>query len=126
MFVSDNHNKFFKSKNVKFVLAGDEPELETFIKYYFDHKSGEKILTNLIDFTCEGFIIDNKKLFVGQCSAEHGWSISKCNFDEHWALGSGSYYAIGAMDAGVTARAAVKIAKLRDTLTGGRIRSIKI
>lgn len=43
-----------------------------------------------------------------------------------WAMGSGSDFAIGAMDAGASAREAVKIASQRDVGTGGKIRTWKL
>jgi ATP-dependent protease HslVU (ClpYQ) peptidase subunit len=42
------------------------------------------------------------------------------------AIGSGEEYAIGAMDAGLSAKDAVKIACNRDIYSGGRIRTFKI
>lgn len=44
----------------------------------------------------------------------------------HWAMGSGADFAIGAMDAGASAREAVKIASQRDVGTGGKIRTWKL
>ena len=42
-----------------------------------------------------------------------------------YAIGSGASYALGAMDAGATAKEAVKIAS-RDVYTGGIIRTHKL
>jgi ATP-dependent protease HslVU (ClpYQ) peptidase subunit len=42
-----------------------------------------------------------------------------------YAIGSGAAFAMGAMDAGATAKEAVKIA-CRDVYTGGKIRTYKI
>lgn len=42
------------------------------------------------------------------------------------SIGSGAEYAIGAMDAGCSAKEAVKIACGRDVYSGGRIRTFKI
>ena len=126
MIVKDNYNKLFKKKNIRFIVAGDENSLEKFVDLYFIYKENQKGPIDFIDFGCEGFIVDQEKLFIAECNAEQGYWVNKCNLADHWALGSGSYYAIGAMDAGANAKEALKIAKLRDKNTGGRIRIIKI
>lgn len=43
-----------------------------------------------------------------------------------FALGSGAQYAYGAMDAGMSAAAAVRMARKRDIYTGGKVRQIKL
>lgn len=44
----------------------------------------------------------------------------------HYAVGSGSPYALAAMDAGVGAKRAVQIAIKRDTSSGGRVQTLKL
>jgi ATP-dependent protease HslVU (ClpYQ) peptidase subunit len=46
--------------------------------------------------------------------------------DKYAAIGSGAPYALAAMDAGVDAKRAVKIACKRDAYSGGKIRSVVI
>lgn len=46
--------------------------------------------------------------------------------EPHYAMGSGADLALGAMDAGATAKEAVKIAIKRDTNSGGRVQSLKL
>ncbi len=46
--------------------------------------------------------------------------------EEYFAIGSGSDYALAAMDAGATAEEAVKIACKRDPFSGGKIRKQKV
>lgn len=41
-----------------------------------------------------------------------------------WSIGSGYHHAYTAMDLGLSAKDAVKMAALRDTMTGGRIRTL--
>jgi ATP-dependent protease HslVU (ClpYQ) peptidase subunit len=46
--------------------------------------------------------------------------------DNAFALGSGSHFALTAMDMGATAAEAVEMAKKRDTSTGGLVRTLVI
>jgi len=124
--VSDKYNKLFKKKGVRFILAGAECDFEKFIDFYFVHRSEEKIPINDVKFSCEGFIVDTGKLYIGECEPGQGYWTSKCKLNEHWALGAGCDFALGAMDAGASAIEALRIAKSRNTLTGGKLRSIKV
>lgn len=45
--------------------------------------------------------------------------------EPYYAIGSGSPYAIGAMDAGATAEAAAQIGSRRDVGSGGKIRTVR-
>ena len=55
---------------------------------------------------------------------ESGLFKQKLNYDT--AIGSGTAYAITAMDMGASAKQAVKMAAKRDTNTGGKIRTFKM
>lgn len=55
------------------------------------------------------------------------WKVSILKFsDEYTAIGSGSSYALGAMDRGATASQAVKTAIKYDSQCGGRIQVLKL
>lgn len=54
----------------------------------------------------------------------HVWVKQQVN--EHCAVGSGTPYALAAMDAGASAREAVKIAVKRDINSGGRVQSLSL
>jgi len=51
------------------------------------------------------------------------WIVQK---EPYYAIGSGSPYALGALDAGADAIAAAKIATARDTNSGGKVRSVRL
>lgn len=51
------------------------------------------------------------------------WRVEREKF---YALGSGSAFALGAMDHGATAAEAVKIASKRDVSSGGKVRTVKL
>ena len=46
--------------------------------------------------------------------------------EAYYALGSGSNYALGAMDAGVSAKDAVRIGIKRDVSSGGRVQAVTL
>jgi ATP-dependent protease HslVU (ClpYQ) peptidase subunit len=51
------------------------------------------------------------------------WRVER---EKYNALGSGSAFALGAMDHGATAAEAVKIASKRDVSSGGKVRTVKL
>lgn len=72
------------------------------------------------------FIWDGKDLW--EASFEDGKEFWKVKLDtkKTYAIGSGSPHAITAMDCGLSAKDAVKMAMKRDSRTGGRIKVYKI
>lgn len=52
--------------------------------------------------------------------------MQKTELTRPWAIGSGWQFAVGAMDAGVSAEDAVRVAACRDPMTGGTIRTYQI
>lgn len=110
-------NKVKKIRGVIFVFAGSLDGEESLIKAYFGDKHDGKVNTN-------AFVIEGGK--VVEIGISEGVGFWKNPLTKHDALGSGSYFAMGAMDAGCSAYDAVKIAINRDVYSGGRIRRIKV
>lgn len=75
---------------------------------------------------CCAIAVEGGKLYYTGKNDDDGFWRSERDLDIPFAIGSGSEYALGAMDSGCTAEEAVKIAAGRDTGTGGKIRTFKI
>lgn len=76
--------------------------------------------------TCGFVVTPDKKVFLIDMDQDGFCTCDDVPDGEWYAIGSGHMYAIGAMDAGCSAKEAVKIAAGRDIYTGGRIRVFKI
>jgi len=111
----DNHNKIVKTKQAIFILSGHLADIDKVIHAFPDNVE--------LNYVVSGFVIleDTVYWFAGN---DTGWSMIKLTYNE--AAGSGSEFALTALDMGATAKQAVKMAAKRDTSTGGRIRVIKL
>lgn len=100
---------------VAFFLCGSEDEREELMDAWPEGKVSK-------DCNAGGFAI-NQGVLLG-CCANNGrvstWSHPR---SANWAFGSGEQFAIGAMDAGLTAADAIAVASNRDVATGGTIRT---
>lgn len=121
-------SQYDKRKNVEgynFFCAGSVIDIDKLIAAVFDedfeiHPKKEGCLEAV------GFIVTPERV-VYKCGYQDDELILiPAVSGRHDAIGSGEEYAIGAMDAGCSAREAVKIAAGRDIYTGGRIRVFKI
>ncbi len=113
---------FKKIKRVNgYLLAGAGP-YSTILQFFKDVKQlNLEPAINVTPFE-EGvklIVVKDNKLFV--IDSNNG---SLIPITGTYAFGSGGDFAKGAMDAGASAREAVKIAKNNDPLTGGRIYSL--
>jgi ATP-dependent HslUV protease subunit HslV len=68
----------------------------------------------VVDFSALRLMPDGRILYYGD-------TLEGCEVDTPAAVGSGSQFAIGAMEAGLSAKRAVEIASKRDPWTGGQI-----
>lgn len=114
--VSDNANKMKVVDGIKFIFCGVVADIDKLISSYFGEHTDESI-------ECSCIIIKDNAVF------DYSYHSGKCylcevNFDSSW--GSGSDFAISAMDFGKTSKEAVKYASTRDSMTGGKIRTIKV
>lgn len=73
-----------------------------------------------------GIAMIGGKLYAVGLNEDDLWKCDIKSFSGGVACGSGSGYAIGAMDMGADAISAVKIASKRDSGTGGKIRIYKV
>lgn len=117
--VSDNAQKCTIVDGVRFFLAGAVCDERALIAAYFGTPSR-------VPVECSGYVVDcGKLMMVGHDDKTGIWKqdLDPSNPD---AIGSGSAYALAAMDMGASAEDAVRAAMKRDIYTGGNVSSIKI
>lgn len=105
--------KRYEFRNTIFFLSGSIEHIEEFIITW---PTGEINQNSDID----GFAISNNMLYA-TCAVDGRVSAWLHDRNTAWACGSGADFAIGAMDAGVSAAKAVTIASKRDIHTGGTV-----
>lgn len=112
--VSDACSKCEVVNGVMFFLSGAVCDEKALIAAYFGKPSKDPVESS-------GFVVDGGNLLlVGHCDKTGVWrqSLDRANPD---AIGSGSPYAMAAMDMGATAEEAVRAAMKRDIYTGGEV-----
>lgn len=113
--VSDDCQKLTVVDGVSFFLSGAVCDEKALIAAYFGTPSP-------VPVECSGYAVDGGKLqMVGHDDKMGIWwqDLDPANPD---AIGSGSAYALAAMDMGASAEEAVHAAMKRDIYTGGRVR----
>ncbi|MEG0969314.1 MAG: proteasome subunit beta [Pseudomonas sp.] len=117
--VSDNAPKCQVVEGVSFFLSGAVCDEKALIAAYFGTPSQAPV-------ECSGYAVDGGKLLMVGCDDKTGiWKqeLDPANPD---AIGSGSAYALAAMDMGSSAEDAVRAAMKRDIYTGGKVRSVRV
>lgn len=117
--VSDDSPKCQIVGGVSFFLSGAVCDEKALIAAYFGTPSS-------VPVECSGYVVDGGKLMlVGHDDKTGIWKqeLDPCSHD---AIGSGSAYALAAMDMGASAEDAVRAAMKRDIYTGGLIRTMTI
>lgn len=117
--VSDDCLKCEIVNGVSFFLSGCVCDEQALIAAYFGTPSKDSV-------ECSGFVVDNGKLMVVGHDDKTGiWKqpLDPANAD---AIGSGSAYALAAMDMGASADEAVRASMKRDIYTGGTVRTMVI
>lgn len=120
--VDDNLDKAFSFESLMMFIAGDPAGVKDIIKAMM---SEDPIQGN---YDIIAFVWDTrvKRLFLVS-SSEGGQSQRiEIDTDKYYSIGSGASYALGALDAGVDAKKAMKIAIGRDPFSGGKIRVTKL
>lgn len=117
--VSDDCSKCQVVDGVSFFLSGAVCDERALIATYFGTPSSTPI-------ECSGYVFDGGKLMlVGHDDKTGIWrqELDPANPD---AIGSGSAYALAAMDMGASAEEAVRAAMKRDIYTGGKVKTVAI
>lgn len=116
IIINDMFEKAIFRDGVLFFLSGYVHDFDKFLDEYF--KEAGSYAGNISAITVK------KGVLIYACAAdkEEG-GIWKSSMDRsvHTALGSGSSFAIAAMDHGATAIEAIEYAMTRDVFTGGKV-----
>jgi len=111
----DDFEKCQEVKGVKFVLAGCVADYSKLIGAWF----GESYT---VPVEASALVFDGESL----CYFAYGDKEGPCKepiwIERPYVLGSGSDFALTAMDMGATSGEAVEMAKKRDSCTGGQVR----
>lgn len=117
--ISDDCLKCQVVDGVSFFLSGAVCDEKALIAAYFGTPSP-------VPVECSGYAVDGGKLLmIGHDDKTGIWKqeLDPSNPD---AIGSGTPYALAAMDMGASAEEAVRAAMKRDIYTGGKIRTVII
>lgn len=117
--VSDDVVKCQAMDGVSFFLSGAVCDEKALIAAYF----GTPLL---VPVECSGYVVDGGRLqMVGHDDKTGVWrqDLDPANPD---AIGSGSAYALAAMDMGASAEEAVRAAMKRDIYTGGKVVTFRV
>jgi ATP-dependent protease HslVU (ClpYQ) peptidase subunit len=115
--VTDNDNKSIVRDKVLFVFAGAASDVEDLMAMYFD----PTIINAALE--ADAIIVDEGNVFITE-NSKSGLKLAKLDFNE--AIGSGSPWALAALDFGATVKDAVKYAIRKDCGCGGRVRVINV
>lgn len=112
ILTKDQSKRHFHGDNI-FFLCGPNSDMEAFMNAYPQGTVKNSTVSGfaLVDGVLHATVADSGEV----CT----WVQ---NLESAWAYGSGSEFALGAMDAGCNAEDAVRIAAGRDVGTGGKIR----
>lgn len=116
---TDAAKKWHERDGVLIVMAGDVAGCEEVIQAM---QKGRHRLRKSIDVVAYAW--NGKSLF--EITADGGELDWHPVVDDRGAIGSGSAYALAAMDKGATPRQAVLAAMKRDTNTGGKVQVIRL
>ena len=114
-------NKHTVEQGIHFFMSGAACDEHALIDCFVNGRDGEGKELN-----CSAVAYDGEDIWECGFSSDDGFWKVRRKPELKLSIGSGSDYAFGAMDAGLSAKEAVKIAAGRDTGTGGRIRTFKI
>lgn len=99
-----------------FFFSGSTGMIDTFVECYLTGAKPERM-----DETCAFVVHPDGKVFVAAFNEDGDLHSDDLPRNETYAIGSGMYFAIAAMDAGLSPVEAVKLSASRDPYTGGEI-----
>ncbi len=117
--VSDDCLKCEIVNGVSFFLSGCVCDERALIAAIFGTPSKTPV-------ECSGYVIDDGKLMLIGHDDKTGLWRQPLDLSNADAIGSGSAYALAAMDMGASAEEAVHAAMKRDIYTGGKVRTTQV
>jgi ATP-dependent protease HslVU (ClpYQ) peptidase subunit len=119
LIVSDNYNKIRYLENGEILIStGVVHDIDVLIKHYLNGAECYE------DIEVAGLLIRNK-IDVFKIYQYEGF-IRTLKLENITTMGSGSDFALSAMDFGCSSKEAIKYAMTRDSHTGGKIKTIKL
>lgn len=118
VITNPNAEKRITVQGVNFFMSGVKADIPRLIDAYFG-----KVPTSPVD--CSALVVHDGKLTRIACDKDGLWT-ELYDLDNPCAIGSGAFFALTAMDMGASAFEAVGMAALRDTNTGGTVRTYQL
>ena len=118
-----NFSKKFERDGIVFFMVGSPCDFETLISSWF---TGKNVLLDGLIPDASAFVVDKDKLWECGVNESGVFCSDHLPLDRPDACGSGASFALAAMDCGLSAEDAVKVAANRDLYTGGVIRVFEI
>lgn len=115
IITNDNHDKKSVVDGVVFIMSGATSDRQRFIDIYFDKRNDFK------NCDASALVVNDGKLYLVSIDDNDGMWKQPMELDNPCALGSGSRFALTAMDCGLGAEKAVEMAMKRDIRTGGKV-----
>jgi len=120
MITTDGAQKWMKTENGIIFMAGCRADFEMLSALTVNYSHGDVVETEF-ELQCEGILVKDDHVYL--ISIQDGGQFWMEPLDEAVAAtGSGSEWAIAAIDHGKTAKQAVEYAATRDIYTGGKVR----
>jgi ATP-dependent protease HslVU (ClpYQ) peptidase subunit len=116
LITSEDTEKKHVVNGVTFFMCGATSDYKRFHSLYF---GGDEPIENM---DASALVIDNGEMLLVAVSDDTGMWKQPMRLDNPCALGSGSTFALTAMDLGLSAFDAVKVAIKRDCKSGGIVR----
>lgn len=117
--IDDDFDKHIKREDIDYFISGSTSEIEDYIKAH----TGKDVKKGVAG---SWFSVESGSVFRCGVNDEDGFFKMEIDKSKHYVIGSGGDHAITAMDLGLPAKDAVKMAVKRDAGTGGRIRTFKV
>ena len=114
----DNYNKCVVVDSVRFFMSGSACDYSAFIDAYFNDNADKYINVSAL-------VVENNRVYSSSTTEKNKlWKLDI--YDMVYAIGSGGDHALTAMDCGLDAKSALRMAIKLDTSSGGKIRVFKV
>ncbi|AUR89199.1 nucleophile aminohydrolase [Vibrio phage 1.121.O._10N.286.46.C4] len=130
----DNYNevKVFKIDNILVGFSGSYHQMNTFLPWFRKNQEISRAKEEWPDLDIPSYDCEEEGNFHAMAVYPDGSIFEFASTkkvlpvkESYFAVGSGMYYAISAMDAGATAEKAIEIAIYRDLYTGGKVTKVE-
>ena len=120
LITNNDANKKHIHNGVIFFMSGCTSDYDKYLDLYFGKTDVYK------NIEVSALVFDSGKLYVSSVCEDVGLWKTHIEADKVYAIGSGNTFAYTAMDCGLSAKDAVKMAIKRDSKSGGKVRTYKL